>query len=233
MKVQSRARSKLSGLSLLTGRLLSQPGPAPARAPQRRVPRRAGRLSPDPHQRLRRPRPSSRHLGRKRRHLHQLRAPHQQGQPHRHAPRRSPPDFDIFLDLAQRLGVRDKLFPGWTTTADAYQEWQRVSAGRLCDYSPTWEQSKTPAASVGRQAPLRRRHLPHRRRSRHPPQRPLRAFHRAAQRRVRLHPEHRPHRGALAHPHQDLASRDAQQDGPQRLARDESPRRQTPQAKLA
>ena len=50
-------------------------------------------------------------------------------------------DFDIFLDLAQRLGVRDKLFPGWTTTLDAYKEWQRVSAGRLCDYSPyTWEQ---------------------------------------------------------------------------------------------
>jgi assimilatory nitrate reductase catalytic subunit len=51
------------------------------------------------------------------------------------------PDFDIFLALAERLGVKDKLFPGWTSTADAYQEWQRVSAGRLCDYSPySWEQ---------------------------------------------------------------------------------------------
>jgi assimilatory nitrate reductase catalytic subunit len=51
------------------------------------------------------------------------------------------PDFDIFLDIAGRLGVRETLYPGWTTTRDAYKEWQRVSAGRMCDYSPyTWEQ---------------------------------------------------------------------------------------------
>jgi anaerobic selenocysteine-containing dehydrogenase len=51
------------------------------------------------------------------------------------------PDFNIFLDIAQRLRVREKLFAGWTSTGDAYREWQRVSAGRLCDYSPhTWEQ---------------------------------------------------------------------------------------------
>ncbi len=41
----------------------------------------------------------------------------------------------------RRLGVRDELFPGWPTTHDAFREWQRVSAGRLCDYSPfTWQQ---------------------------------------------------------------------------------------------
>lgn len=51
------------------------------------------------------------------------------------------PDFDIFLDIARRLGVGEKLYPGWTTTRDAYREWQRVSTGRMCDYSPyTWEQ---------------------------------------------------------------------------------------------
>ena len=50
-------------------------------------------------------------------------------------------DFDIFLALAERLGVKEKLFPGWTTTHDAWLEWQKVSAGRLCDYSPfTWQQ---------------------------------------------------------------------------------------------
>ena len=50
-------------------------------------------------------------------------------------------DFDIFLALADKLGVRETLFPGWTTTHDAYKEWQRVSAGRMCDYSPySWEQ---------------------------------------------------------------------------------------------
>ena len=50
------------------------------------------------------------------------------------------PDFDIFLDVAQRLGVRDELFPGWRGPRDAFEEWKRVSAGRLCDYSGfTWE----------------------------------------------------------------------------------------------
>jgi anaerobic selenocysteine-containing dehydrogenase len=44
-------------------------------------------------------------------------------------------DFDIFLAVAGALGCRDELFPGWTTPADAFAEWKRVSAGRLCDYS--------------------------------------------------------------------------------------------------
>ena len=51
------------------------------------------------------------------------------------------PDFDIFLALAERLGVREELYPGWQTTHDAFLEWQRVSAGRMCDYSQfTWKQ---------------------------------------------------------------------------------------------
>jgi len=50
-------------------------------------------------------------------------------------------DFDIFLELAKRLGVHNALFPGWTSTHDAFEEWQRVSAGRMCDYSGfTWEE---------------------------------------------------------------------------------------------
>ncbi len=44
-------------------------------------------------------------------------------------------DFDIFLSFATVLGVRDEIFPGWTKPADAFEEWKRVSAGRLCDYS--------------------------------------------------------------------------------------------------
>ncbi len=50
-------------------------------------------------------------------------------------------DFDIFLALAERLRVKEELYPGWTTTHDAWLEWQRISAGRLCDYSSfTWQQ---------------------------------------------------------------------------------------------
>lgn len=49
-------------------------------------------------------------------------------------------DFDIVLGLADALGVRDELFPGWVTAQDAFAEWRRVSAGRLCDYSGmTWD----------------------------------------------------------------------------------------------
>jgi predicted molibdopterin-dependent oxidoreductase YjgC len=44
-------------------------------------------------------------------------------------------DFDIFLAVAERLGLRHELFPGWTSPEDAFTEWGRVSAGRLCDYS--------------------------------------------------------------------------------------------------
>ncbi len=50
-------------------------------------------------------------------------------------------DFDIFLAIADKLGLREELYPGWTTTHDAYKDWQRVSAGRTCDYSAiSWEQ---------------------------------------------------------------------------------------------
>jgi assimilatory nitrate reductase catalytic subunit len=44
-------------------------------------------------------------------------------------------DFDIFLSLAEKLGLREELFPGWTCPVSAFDEWRRVSAGRLCDYS--------------------------------------------------------------------------------------------------
>src|SRR5204862_1399886 len=44
-------------------------------------------------------------------------------------------DFDIFLSVADALGCRQELFPGWTEPEHAFEEWRRVSAGRLCDYS--------------------------------------------------------------------------------------------------
>jgi assimilatory nitrate reductase catalytic subunit len=44
-------------------------------------------------------------------------------------------DFEIFLLLADELGCRDELFAGWKGPRDAFEEWKRVSAGRLCDYS--------------------------------------------------------------------------------------------------
>jgi anaerobic selenocysteine-containing dehydrogenase len=45
------------------------------------------------------------------------------------------PDFEIFLAVAEQLGCREEIFPGWRTPEDAFTEWRRVSRGRLCDYS--------------------------------------------------------------------------------------------------
>ncbi len=44
-------------------------------------------------------------------------------------------DFDIFLNVADKLGCREELFAGWSAPQDAFEEWRRVSRGRLCDYS--------------------------------------------------------------------------------------------------
>ena len=44
-------------------------------------------------------------------------------------------DFDIFLSVAEELGLRENLYPGWSGPRDAFKEWRKVSEGRLCDYS--------------------------------------------------------------------------------------------------
>jgi assimilatory nitrate reductase catalytic subunit len=44
-------------------------------------------------------------------------------------------DFEIFLTLAEKLGCREELFPRWTKPEHAFNEWKRISKGRLCDYS--------------------------------------------------------------------------------------------------
>jgi predicted molibdopterin-dependent oxidoreductase YjgC len=42
------------------------------------------------------------------------------------------PDLEIFLRVAEKLGVREELFPNWTGPRNAFEEWKRVSQGRLC-----------------------------------------------------------------------------------------------------
>lgn len=44
-------------------------------------------------------------------------------------------DFEIFLSIARELDLDRRLFPGWRSPQDAFDEWRRVSKGRLCDYS--------------------------------------------------------------------------------------------------
>lgn len=51
------------------------------------------------------------------------------------APGQALSDLEIFLRIAHALGVRERLFPGWQKPKDAFDEWRKVSRGRLCDYS--------------------------------------------------------------------------------------------------
>ena len=44
-------------------------------------------------------------------------------------------DFRIFMDLAEKIGKKEMLFPGWTRSEDAFEELRIVSKDRLCDYS--------------------------------------------------------------------------------------------------
>lgn len=45
-------------------------------------------------------------------------------------------DFDIIVEFSRYFeGVTSMLFPEWTNPSDAFEEWKKVSKGRLCDYS--------------------------------------------------------------------------------------------------
>ncbi len=45
-------------------------------------------------------------------------------------------DFDIVVEFSRYFDGADRLlFDGWESPADAFEEWKRVSAGQLCDYS--------------------------------------------------------------------------------------------------
>lgn len=44
-------------------------------------------------------------------------------------------DFEIFLEVAKRIGCYESLFKGWAGPKEAFDEWRLVSQGRLCDYS--------------------------------------------------------------------------------------------------
>ena len=47
-------------------------------------------------------------------------------------------DFDIFIDVAERLELKDKdggALVAFTAPGDAFNEWRKVSKGRPCDYS--------------------------------------------------------------------------------------------------
>lgn len=44
-------------------------------------------------------------------------------------------DFDIVLEFSSYFGLKDKLYPNWQEPLDAFNEWKKLSDGRLCDYT--------------------------------------------------------------------------------------------------
>ena len=45
-------------------------------------------------------------------------------------------DFNIVLEFSKYFeGVNERLYPSWKEPRDAFNEWKKVSSGRLCDYS--------------------------------------------------------------------------------------------------
>ncbi len=45
-------------------------------------------------------------------------------------------DFDIVLEFSKYFdGVNERLYPKWSKPIDAFNEWKKVSKGRLCDYT--------------------------------------------------------------------------------------------------
>ena len=44
-------------------------------------------------------------------------------------------DFDIVLNFSKYFEVHEKLYKNWKEPKDAFDEWKKVSEGRLCDYA--------------------------------------------------------------------------------------------------
>lgn len=44
-------------------------------------------------------------------------------------------DFDIVLEFSKYFGLDEKLYPNWKEPRDAFNEWKKLSEGRLCDYT--------------------------------------------------------------------------------------------------
>ena len=150
-------------------------------------------------------------------------------------------DFDIFLAVAEKLGCREELFPGWHEPKDAFEEWKKISAGRLCDYSGLdyalieregGVQWPFPAGTT--EITIRRLYSDGKFQTEDGKARLLpiewEPFPGAANRRLPICPEHRAHRRTLAHPHQNLTSSHPGTTLAQRLAGDESTRRWCGQA---
>ena len=57
-------------------------------------------------------------------------------------PAESKSDFDVIVNFSEYFeGMKQTLYSEWNTSEDAFNEWKKVSEGRLCDYSNiTYEQ---------------------------------------------------------------------------------------------
>ena len=219
-KPRSTARSARSGSSRRIRSCRSRTRRAAAGARESRLSGRAGRLSSDADDGTGRSRAAGRDLGREGRHLHELRTARQQGEQARSS-RRARRDRTSTSSSTSPSGsaAATSCFPAGRRREDAFEEWRRVSTGRLCDYSGMTyeliERARRLAVAVSRGRDRLRRTRLYADGSSRPttarrgcPRR-VGAVPGAADTRVSVCAEHRPDGRALAHAHQDRAGADS------------------------
>ena len=215
---------------------LPQSGCAAAGALESRLPGRAGRLSSHADHRTGRPGAAGRDLGRKRRHLHQLRTARQQGQQGGRAAGRSALGFRHLSRASPKSSAAAKnCFPAGRT---ARTRSTNGGASRRdgCATTPASATTCWPSTArcsgrcrKGRSACRRRGSMPmasSRRRTAGPSwsARSGQPFPEQPNARLPVHSQYRPHRGALAHAHEDARGADSRAAVAARVARNESAR---------
>ena len=219
-------------------RLVPEPEGAAAGARGSRVPRRAGRLSPDADVRVRAPDAAGRDVGREGRDLHQLRAAREQGQSRGRAARRSAARTSTSFSSSpacSACATRSSRAGPSRPTRSRNGSASPPAGSATTPASPTRRSSSTAACS-GRFPPVPP--TPARRgvstpRAASAPTMAARdlipvtvgAIPRAAERRVPVRAQHRPDGRALAHANQDGEGADPRAAVAARLGRDEPARR--------
>ena len=146
------------------------------------------------------------------------------------------PDFDIFLAVAEKLGCREKLFPGWACAEEPFSEWRPRFERQACAIIPESLMNRSRERGDSMAVPRGWPTFPPSVCRRDNSQTPNAAakliaahwepFPEQPTREPSVRSQYRTHRGALAHTHQDARGPDPGTSFAARMAGDESARRQ-------
>ena len=199
------------------------------------VPGGAGRFPSHAHQRTRAPGAAGRDVGRKGRHLHQLRTARQQSESRRCAAGRSAAGLRHLSRSRRTPGRARRTLPRLAGAARRLRRMEaRVGRPPVRLQRHDLGRNRSPRRhAMGRRAPVCRWRVPHARRPREAVRHRVGAVPGPARAALPLHSEYRPHRRALAHRDQDPRRADSGRHVAARLAGDESARRPAPASEAA